>query len=270
MARVCPPAHDVWLPLPSLRTFTLSLTAAAVVTTASLALPTAASAATAHNPVGYIDRAARSGGMLTVSGWAADLDAPSARLRLTVTVDHRPAARTTTGTPRPDVAQRRHTGPRTGFTVRVPVPTGRHGVCVTATNIGPGRTTQFACRTVSVPTANAAIAALAAHYVGARYRTGGASPSGFDCSGLVQYVYAHAAGIHLAHYAQTQYQHAHRIAKSRARPGDLVFFFSGGYVYHVGIYAGGNTMWAAATPRDGVRHQTIWSSAVSYGSYTHT
>jgi cell wall-associated NlpC family hydrolase len=254
-------------PLPSRRTIALAGT---LVTVAALAAPATASAAVPHNPTGSLEHVVRSVNTLTLTGWAADPDARSARLALTVTVDKRLVARAATGVARPDVARLRHVGPRSGFTTRVHVRAGRHTICVTAANAGPGRAARFGCRTITVPTANAAIAKLAAHYVGARYRTGGASPRGFDCSGLVQYVYAHAAHVRVTHYTQTQYQHAHRIPKSRARPGDLVFFLSGGYVYHVGIYAGGNMMWAAATPRDGVRHQTIWSSAVRFGSYTHT
>lgn len=116
-----------------------------------------------------------------------------------------------------------------------------------------------------------AIATLAAKQVGRRYVEGGASPArGFDCSGLVSWVYQHATGITLPHNAQSQYAKTRRIPASHARRGDLVFFHAAnGHVYHVGIYAGHHRMWAAATPRDGVRYQVIWSKAVTYGSVLH-
>jgi cell wall-associated NlpC family hydrolase len=75
----------------------------------------------------------------------------------------------------------------------------------------------------------------ARHFLGIRYAWGGRSPrTGFDCSGLVSYVYAHF-GIRLPRVSHTQFGSGRRIARSRLRPGDLVFFNGAG---HVGIYAG--------------------------------
>jgi cell wall-associated NlpC family hydrolase len=59
------------------------------------------------------------------------------------------------------------------------------------------------------------------------------------------------------------------INRTRARPGDLVFYLSGGVAYHVAIYAGHGWQYAAATLRDGVRHQRVWSRAVRYGTDWH-
>jgi cell wall-associated NlpC family hydrolase len=59
------------------------------------------------------------------------------------------------------------------------------------------------------------------------------------------------------------------IPASLARPGDLVFYLGGGGAYHVAIYAGGGMQYAAATPRDGIRYQHVWSSAVQYGTDWH-
>jgi cell wall-associated NlpC family hydrolase len=50
-----------------------------------------------------------------------------------------------------------------------------------------------------------------------------------------------------------------------ARPGDLVFFFAGGRVTHVGIYAGGNTMIAAPHSGQVVHRQRIYSANVAFG-----
>jgi cell wall-associated NlpC family hydrolase len=94
---------------------------------------------------------------------------------------------------------------------------------------------------VSVPTGgggsggagHAAAASIALHYLGVPYVYGGASPSGFDCSGLVMYVYAQL-GISLPHYTVAQWNATQPI--SSPAPGDLVFFNGLG---HVGIYIGG-------------------------------
>jgi peptidoglycan DL-endopeptidase CwlO len=75
-------------------------------------------------------------------------------------------------------------------------------------------------------------ASIALHYLGVPYVWGGASPSGFDCSGLVMYVYAQL-GISLPHYTVAQWNATQPI--SSPAPGDLVFFNGLG---HVGIYIG--------------------------------
>ncbi len=79
-------------------------------------------------------------------------------------------------------------------------------------------------------------ATIAARYLGVPYRWGGASPAGFDCSGLVTYVYAQL-GISLPHYTVSQWNATTPIPTSELEPGDLVFF-SG--LSHVGIYIGNN------------------------------
>jgi cell wall-associated NlpC family hydrolase len=76
-------------------------------------------------------------------------------------------------------------------------------------------------------------ASIALRYLGVPYVWGGASPSGFDCSGLVMYVYAQL-GISLPHYTVAQWDATQPI--SSPAPGDLVFFNGLG---HVGIYIGG-------------------------------
>ena len=81
-------------------------------------------------------------------------------------------------------------------------------------------------------------ASIAARYLGVPYRWGGASPSGFDCSGLVTYVYAQL-GISLPHYTVSQWNATRPISVSELQPGDLVFFAG---LSHVGIYIGNNQM----------------------------
>jgi cell wall-associated NlpC family hydrolase len=101
---------------------------------------------------------------------------------------------------------------------------------------------------------------IANRLTGVPYVWGGASPgSGFDCSGLVQYVYG-KLGISLPHYTVSQYGHGRAVSRGSLRPGDLVFF-SG--LNHVGIYAGGGKYIHA--PRSGTTVR--WSSLASHGDY---
>ena len=84
------------------------------------------------------------------------------------------------------------------------------------------------------------IIASAKQYLGVPYVWGGTSPSGFDCSGLVYYVFRQH-GISLNRTAETQYKHGSFVAKGSLQPGDLVFFqntYKAG-ISHVGIYIGG-------------------------------
>lgn len=89
------------------------------------------------------------------------------------------------------------------------------------------------------PPVNGDAASIAMQYLGIPYVWGGASPSGFDCSGLVMYVYAQL-GIYLPHSASAQYYSGTPVSYSELAAGDLVFF--GQPISHVGIYIGGNRM----------------------------
>jgi cell wall-associated NlpC family hydrolase len=80
------------------------------------------------------------------------------------------------------------------------------------------------------------VVSIAMQYLGIPYVWGGASPRGFDCSGLVQYVFAQV-GISLPHYTVSQWNYAGAVPvpKNQLQPGDLVFFNG---LDHVGIYIG--------------------------------
>ena len=95
-----------------------------------------------------------------------------------------------------------------------------------------------------------AIIATAKEYIGVPYVWGGSSPSGFDCSGLVQYVFRQH-GISLNRTAKQQYQHGSYVSRSSLQPGDLVFFqntYTTG-ISHVGIYIGSGEFIHASSSR---------------------
>lgn len=78
---------------------------------------------------------------------------------------------------------------------------------------------------------------VARNQIGDPYVYGAAGPGAFDCSGLTSFAFG-KAGISLPRSSDAQGAHVKRIAKSRMKRGDLMFFHSGGGVYHVGIYVG--------------------------------
>lgn len=131
----------------------------------------------------------------------------------------------------------------------------------------------LALNPLSTPEANAMVSygvatsalRVAASEIGVPYRYGGAGPrTGFDCSGLSQYSYARI-GKGLPRTAQQQYNATVRIPWSARRLGDLVFFYSGKTIYHVGVYAGSWTMIAAPHTGARVQRERIWSTHVVFG-----
>jgi cell wall-associated NlpC family hydrolase len=105
------------------------------------------------------------------------------------------------------------------------------------------------------------------------YAYGGSSPAtGFDCSGLAQYVYRHN-GKSIPRTADQQFRSFRRESRSAAWGGDLVFFHvssdPNSYVYHVAVYEGGNHIVSATDPAGGIRWQAIWSSDVTFGTISH-
>lgn len=98
------------------------------------------------------------------------------------------------------------------------------------------------------------------NYLGVPYVFGGTSPSGFDCSGYVRFVFAQA-GISLPRTADAQYEVGYAVSTGELQPGDLVFFstYEAG-PSHVGIYLGDGNFINASSSR-GV------SVASIYGGY---
>jgi cell wall-associated NlpC family hydrolase len=96
---------------------------------------------------------------------------------------------------------------------------------------------------------------VAQQYLGVPYVWGGESPSGFDCSGLVQYVYGQL-GVDLPRTAAEQAQVGQPVAGlADARPGDLLAFHDP--VDHIGIYAGNGLMMVAPKTGDVVKVQPV-------------
>lgn len=86
--------------------------------------------------------------------------------------------------------------------------------------------------------------------IGRPYRYGGTTPDGFDCSGLVRYVYAQA-GLTVPRSSREQHQAGDTIELDDAEPGDLLFYsFSGHGIDHVALYLGdGQAVHAPSTGR---------------------
>lgn len=117
----------------------------------------------------------------------------------------------------------------------------------------------------SAPTSKAsAILATAKQYIGVKYVYGGTTPSGFDCSGFVQFVFA-KNGVNLPRVSRDQYNVGTSVSFSNLKPGDLVFFSlaKNGVVDHDGIYVGNGQFINAASSK-GVTIYTLgtyWKSA---------
>jgi cell wall-associated NlpC family hydrolase len=119
---------------------------------------------------------------------------------------------------------------------------------VPTTNIGPPP---------SVSGGAGAAVQAAYSVLGVPYQWGGASPeTGFDCSGLTMWSWAHG-GVSLPHSSAAQYASLPHVSRSQLQPGDLVFFYTP--IHHVGIYVGGDQMIHA--PHSGSYvHVTTFSS----------
>jgi len=118
-------------------------------------------------------------------------------------------------------------------------------------------------RGTSVTSKGDAVAEFAKKYLGVPYVYGGTSPNGFDCSGLVYYVYKQF-GVTLNRVAADQMANGAAVSVAEMRPGDIVGFHNkSGYVNHIGIYVGGGMMIHA--PQSG---ETVRLESVVTGNYS--
>ena len=115
------------------------------------------------------------------------------------------------------------------------------------------------------PATHSSVVSIALQYLGVPYVWGGASPSGFDCSGLTMYAYA-KVGVYLPHNAAMQYGMGTPVARSQLAPGDLVFFNG---LSHVGMYIGGGRFVHAPHTGDVVKISSLseyWYAATYVGA----
>lgn len=113
-----------------------------------------------------------------------------------------------------------------------------------------------------VVSAGQRIADIAMQYLGYPYVYGGASPSGFDCSGFVKYVYSQF-GYALDRTAAAQSSDGVHVDRADLQPGDIICFSNGGYIGHVGIYIGGGNFIHASGSTTGVIVTNLDSSGYS-------
>lgn len=107
----------------------------------------------------------------------------------------------------------------------------------------------------------------AKQFIGTPYVYGGSSPSGFDCSGFVKYVYS-KFGVTLTRTSYTQVNEGTPVARADLQMGDLVFFGTSGNVHHVGIYISDGNFIHAPKPGKTVRIETLNSGYYNDNYYT--
>lgn len=130
-----------------------------------------------------------------------------------------------------------------------------------AVSQAPTASTSTATTTASASAST--ITSYALTFLGVPYVWGGTTPSGFDCSGLVQYVYSHF-GINLGRTTYTQQYAGTKISVASAQAGDLYFWGSYGSAYHVAIALGGGQYVMAPAPGQNVMTGSVSSYTPSF------
>lgn len=104
---------------------------------------------------------------------------------------------------------------------------------------------------------------IARNQKGDPYRYGASGPGAFDCSGLTYYAYRRAGFGRIPRTSSAQAGFAQRISRAKMWRGDLMFFYNGGGVYHVGLFAGAakGNRYVLHAPRSGTRVRTdrVWT-----------
>ena len=139
--------------------------------------------------------------------------------------------------------------------------TGIEVLAASTGSLGSGGTDPIG---VAPPSRYGGVVGIAMQYLGTPYVYGGSSPSGFDCSGFIMYVYA-KIGVSLPHNAAAQYGYGTPVSRDQLQPGDLVFFNGLG---HAGIYVGGGSFIHAPHTGDVVKISSMsgWYSSTYVGA----
>jgi peptidoglycan DL-endopeptidase CwlO len=140
---------------------------------------------------------------------------------------------------------------------RLPAQTSAAAAATAQNPLGVGASTPEGA-SVAPPSRYGGVVGIAMRYLGTPYVWGGASPSGFDCSGFTMYVYAQV-GVSLPHSSYAQYGMGVAVSQSQLQPGDLVFLYGLG---HVGIYIGGGQYIHAPHTGDVVKISSIGAGYV--------
>jgi peptidoglycan DL-endopeptidase CwlO len=140
---------------------------------------------------------------------------------------------------------------------RIPAQASAAATATAQNPLGVGAATPEGA-SVAPPSRYGGVVGIAMRYLGTPYVWGGASPSGFDCSGFTMYVYAQV-GVSLPHSSYAQYGMGVPVSQSDLQPGDLVFFYGLG---HVGIYIGGGNYIHAPHTGDVVKISSLGAGYV--------
>ncbi len=138
--------------------------------------------------------------------------------------------------------------PAKGEVSNVEAPSTNNNAKDTQSAEGPGSSSGTAVASAT----RSAVVAYAKQFIGNPYVYGGTSlTDGADCSGFVMSVFAHF-GITTGRSSRDQATHGRTISVDEVQPGDLLFYASGDYINHVGIYIGGGQIVHASTPASGI------------------
>jgi cell wall-associated NlpC family hydrolase len=137
---------------------------------------------------------------------------------------------------------------------------GQQGVAYAATAVGATAQTPEGASVIP-PSSYGGVVGVALQYLGVPYVWAGASPGGFDCSGLVMYAYSQI-GVALPHSSYAMWGDGVPVPRDQLEPGDLVFFDGLG---HVGLFIGGGEFVHA--PHTGT---VVQVSSLDGGSYAYS
>jgi cell wall-associated NlpC family hydrolase len=155
-----------------------------------------------------------------------------------------------------------------------PVPTGRRYTPSQQKYISPAQQ-HYSQQANYSPTIQARqnIVRLAYQELGTHYKYGGSSPrEGFDCSGLMTYIYKNGAGIKIPRTAAQQHNKSRTVPYSEIQPGDMLFFKTSPKSNHVGIYIGNHQFIHAPNRYSKVKISTMdnsyWHSKfIKFGTF---